>query len=215
MKECLVRTGVRLWCHTPSLPVTWPWSCCPCSSHSLKPGWRRFTVNRWKGLKEDTSAVAVGGGGDDFEMRCIDQNRTYSGGRTWQHRSHCSTVPVLCQTTHFFFFFCCVYLSSQWNLYDPSSHPHKQFLSTHPSVLPILILRAPHLLVCCVSHHPSLTAPFSPLPQTCTHRVSSNLALCPWVHTVTKAYCSSFFGHCILSLKPLFLFEKKDVISKQ
>lgn len=45
--------------------------------------------------------------------------------------------------------------------------------------------------------------PCPPLPQTCTHRVSSNLALCPWIHTVTKAYCSPFFGHCILSLKPL------------
>lgn len=85
-----------------SLPVTWPWSCRPCYSHSLKPGWRRFTLNRWEGLKEDTSAVAVGGG--DFEMRCIDQNRTYSLGHTWQHRSHCGNMPALCQTVLLFFY---------------------------------------------------------------------------------------------------------------
>lgn len=39
-----------------------------------------------------------------------------------------------------------------------------------------------------------------PLPQTCTHRVSSNLAACPWVHTVTKAHFSSLFRCCALVL---------------
>lgn len=39
-----------------------------------------------------------------------------------------------------------------------------------------------------------------PLPQTCTHRVSSNLAACPWVHTVTKAHLSSLFRCCALVL---------------
>lgn len=140
-------------------------------------------------------------------MRCIDQNRTYSVGRTWQHRSHCSNVPVLCQTTHIFLR---LSLCSQWNLYDlpRPPNPHKQFcLNSSLSVLPIWILSIPytHLLSLSAVFIPTSSprAPFSPLPQTCTHKVSSNLALCPWVHTVTKANCSLLFGHCILSLKPL------------
>lgn len=49
------------------------------------------------------------------------------------------------------------------------------------------------------SLHPSAlsspTSPLPPLPQTGTHRISSNLAMCPWVLTVAKAYCGPFFVH--------------------
>lgn len=38
------------------------------------------------------------------------------------------------------------------------------------------------------------------LPQTSTHQVSSNLAACPWVCTVTKAHFSLFFWCCTLTL---------------
>lgn len=80
--------------------------------------------------------------------------------------------------------------------------------AAHPNL--IHPIHAPPFLVCCFYPNFLSLAPFSPLPQTCSHKVSSNLALCPWVHTVTKAYCSLFYGHCILSLEPLSAtFSKK------
>lgn len=140
------------------------------------------------------------------KMHCIDQNGTYSPRQIQQQgsvgvRMYESFAKLQIQQRYFAVNFC-----SQLNIYD--SHPLLCLRSSRPSFcssMPCSLLLPvrppfPHLLFL---SHPPLPSLCPPLPQTCIHRVSSNLALCPWVHTVTKAYCSPFFGHCILSLKRL------------
>lgn len=83
-----------------------------------------------------------------------------------------------------------------------SSFASQCFFSTfNHHFVPLVMARALHVLT------PNASLPFfafSPLPQTCTHRVSSNLAACPWVHTVTKAHFSpSFWCHNLASVEKL------------
>lgn len=147
----------------------------------------------------------LGGREGDFELRRIDQNRTYSLGRTWQHRSHCSTVPVLCQTV--LFFFSCVNLSSQWNLYDPSSQ-YAQEISFNSSLCAAHFnftqpIRASLFLVSCVyptTLHPQLASLPCLRPAPIGYHLTWHCVLGPiqW-----QRHCFPFFGHCILSLKPL------------
>lgn len=151
----------------PTLPVTWPRPCCPCYRHGLKPGWRRFTANRWEGLKEDTSA-----GG---KMHCIDQNGTYSPRQIQQQESvgvqvarlqrmYESFAKLQIQHIHFAVNFC-----SQLNIYD--SHPLLCLRSSRPSFcssVPCSLLLPvrppfPHLLF--LSHPPLPSFPVLLCPR--------------------------------------------------
>lgn len=114
-------------------------------------------------------------------------------------------------------------LSSQlWllNLNPNNKQPLPKLSPIANQIFIILILISPTLLplsvllsglpttICPVTVTPSLPSssssyptPSCPLlPQTCTHSISSNLAVCPWVHTVAKAHCSLFI--CTLYLCP-------------
>lgn len=137
-------------------------------------------------------------------MRCIDQNRTYSLGQTWQHRSHCSTVPVLCQITLFFFLH---ELKQPVKSLNPFSQSAQAICFNSSLCAAYLNLTqpicAPLFLVCCVyptSLHPQLLSLPCLRPAPIGYHLTWHCVLgsIQW-----QRHCSPFFGHCILSLKPL------------
>lgn len=140
--------------------VTWSTPYSPFQQTQAE-AWRQFAENQCEDLKEDTSAALM-------------RNKTWTPRFSRKNTEHQRAVNVdesfaknqsLKQLNFFNFFFL-----------DSSITRFLQWVSSPRSV-------------CALLSFPSPTCLFNtlPLPQTCTHRVSSNLAACPWVHTVTKA----------------------------
>lgn len=154
--------------------VTWSTPCLPSSQVQAEP-W--LASVRWESM-----------GGPERGHVCYAEQK-----RTWTSYSAEGTVTIfLAAKAHKWMF-------RQYSKLKPELISSPTF---NGGFFPTLI----HHFVPPVASSPqsdyslhSLPHPLR-LPQTCAHRVSSNLAACPWVHTVAKAHFSSFFWHFSLAL---------------
>lgn len=147
-----------------------PHPTCPLYRRRLNPGWRQCAGNQWEDLKEDTSAALI---------RKDSAEGTVSIFFCIKGQQMCMNLLAIIKGyawVNFFTRFSMFFLPKL-------IHHSVSFSGLFASSCLLTPLSLPHL---------------PPLPQTCTHRVSSNLAACPWVHTVTKAHFSSLFRCCAL-----------------